>query len=181
MKFAEFILSYLRSGLYSFGASANEVLHEQLVMKRRYLTDAEYLHLMSLGALVPGPFHVNLVIATGYHIAGFRGALGAAGAFILPGFSLAVAAITSLQVLLATGLPAQFSRVTSGMLAAVAGLVLSVVIKLARKNLTSVVEKILAIGIASALFYWHLPFFAVILAGGWIFLLLALCRLRKER
>ncbi|MFZ5627735.1 MAG: chromate transporter [Spirochaetota bacterium] len=181
MRLRDLAASYLKSGIYSFGASANEVLHEQLVEKRRYLSDEEYMQLMSLGALVPGPFHVNLVIATGYNIAGKRGALLAIGAFIFPGFVLAVAVITSLQAVFATGLGTEFHRIGAGMLAAVAGLVLSVTLKLARKNLVSTRDKVLTLAIAGLLFFTRLPFIAVILTAGTAFLLAAMIRAWRHR
>lgn len=181
MKIRELAAPYLRSGLYSFGASANEVLHEQLVEKRAYLTDAEYIRMMSLGALVPGPFHVNLVIATGYAIGGVRGALVAVGSFIIPGFLIAASLIIALETIPAAEWVTKFPGIASGMLAAVAGLVISVVLKLARKNMLSATHKILTIAISCLVFYFHLPFITVIIATGITFLLIALAEKWRRR
>jgi len=179
MKLSELIIAYLKSGLYSFSASANAVLHEELVEKRAYLTEEEYLRMMSVGALIPGPFHVNLVIATGYGIGGVKGALLAVGAFILPGFLVAVCTVIALHHIPEIGTMVNKSGVATGMLAAVAGLILSVVVKLLHKQVHSLSETVAALMLCGTLLWQRVPFPLVILTTGASFLIVALMLRRR--
>jgi len=166
MNWLRFTGSYLRAGLYSFNAAASEVLLEQLVEKRAYLSSEDFARLMSLSTLAPGPFHINLVIATARHIGGFPGVFWGLGAFIFPGFVLAAVAAHFLQNKAVQDFLAAHPGITIGMTASVCGLILSALTKLARTTLSWPVLVVPVVGLAALLYFFRIPFAAAVLLAG---------------
>lgn len=157
---------YFRAGLYSFSAGASEVLHRHLVERLSVLSNADFSALLSLATLSPGPFHVNLVIATAYRLSGFGGALLATLFFILPGFMMAVLVAHFLANESVHGYLSRHPGIAAGMTASVAGLVLSVVSKLQKGALP---HRIWLLPLAAALFalyFFKIPLAAAVIGGG---------------
>src|SRR6187397_2661342 len=77
---------FLRLGLTAFGGPAAHIamLEDEVVRRRRWLTHAEFLDLLGLTNLIPGPNSTEMAIHVGQQRAGFRGLLVAGTAFILP-------------------------------------------------------------------------------------------------
>ena len=48
--------------------------HRVLVERRRWLTEQEFVDLLALGQLLPGPNVLNLTVMVGYRFAGWTGA-----------------------------------------------------------------------------------------------------------
>jgi chromate transporter len=53
-----------------------------LVDRHRWLTEQEFVELLALGQLLPGPPIVNLTVMVGYRFAGWTGAASAAAGFL---------------------------------------------------------------------------------------------------
>src|SRR6266545_3005962 len=77
---------FLRLGLTTFGGPAAHVavLRDEVVRRRGWLTDAEFLHLLAVSNLVPGPTSTELAFHVGHRRAGWPGFAVAGAAFILP-------------------------------------------------------------------------------------------------
>jgi chromate transporter len=77
---------FLRLGVTAFGGPAAHVglVHAEVVQRRRWLGEQEFLDLVGLTSLLPGPNSTELVIAVGRRRAGWRGLVVAGLAFILP-------------------------------------------------------------------------------------------------
>ncbi len=166
VKLAELVPVFLRIGVYSFNAGASEALLGQIVEKKGWIDHAAFAKLMSIAALIPGPFHVNLAIAAGLHLAGWRGAVLAVTAFILPGFLCAIGIVCALsneQVYLSLQ---KNPGVVSGLLAAVAGLILSAIVRLGRRIRATFWSWLAFPAIAALLLVFHLPFALVLGISG---------------
>jgi chromate transporter len=93
--------SYLRYflglGTWGFGGPIATVgyMQRDLVEKRKWLAEGDFLNGVALGQAMPGPLAAQVVMWVGFLQQGSIGALATAGAFILPSFALvlAVAAI----------------------------------------------------------------------------------------
>ncbi len=85
---------FLRLGATAFGGPAAHValMRDEAVARRGWLTDEEFLDLVSACNLIPGPNSTELAIHIGYHAAGWRGLFAAGVCFILPA-TLIVSAI----------------------------------------------------------------------------------------
>lgn len=107
-------------GLTSLGQGRVGYFHEELVRKRGWLTDAEFLEGASIGQVLPGPNVTNLSVYFGQRFAGAMGALVATIAILVPGAVM----ILVLGVLYFQGLPTDITGpVGRGVGAAAVGLV----------------------------------------------------------
>ncbi|MFO0877320.1 MAG: chromate efflux transporter [Gemmataceae bacterium] len=77
---------FLRLGLISFGGPAAHIalMREEFVRQRGWLSDGEFVDLISAANLIPGPNSTEVAIHVGYRVAGWRGLLVAGVCFILP-------------------------------------------------------------------------------------------------
>lgn len=77
---------FLRMGLTAFGGPAAHIaiMHDEVVTRRKWLTDQEFLDLNGATNLIPGPNSTEMAIHIGYVRAGWRGLIVAGAAFILP-------------------------------------------------------------------------------------------------
>jgi chromate transporter len=86
LNLAELARFFLWLGAVSFGGPVVHLalLEEHLVRARRWLTADEFLELLGLTNLIPGPNSTEMAMAIGYKRAGFPGLLVAGLCFILP-------------------------------------------------------------------------------------------------
>jgi chromate transporter len=84
---------FLRLGATAFGGPAAHVamMNEELVRKRRWLTEDEFLGLVGVTQMLPGPNSTELAIYIGYRRAGWKGLILAGTAFILPAVLMVLA------------------------------------------------------------------------------------------
>ncbi len=84
---AEATRLWLKIGLISFGGPAGQIaiLHEELVDRRRWISERSFLTALNFCMLLPGPEAQQLATYLGLKLHGLRGALIAGGLFILPG------------------------------------------------------------------------------------------------
>lgn len=151
-------------GAVGFGGPAGQVaiLHRELVERRRWLDEDEFLAALRLCMLLPGPEAQQLATYAGWRRGGIRGGLLAGTLFVLPGAVL----VTALAWLHAAGgswplVAAAFK----GTKPAVVALVALAAWRIGRKSLTSPgAVAILAAAIAALV--WGAPFPAVVLAAG---------------
>ena len=82
---------FLRLGLTAFGGPAAHIamMEDEVVRRKRWLTQAEFLDLIGITNLIPGPNSTELAIHIGQRRAGFRGLLLAGAAFVLPAAAMA--------------------------------------------------------------------------------------------
>ena len=172
--------AYLRVGAYALNAAASEVLLEQVVEKRRWIAVDEFGRLMSLATLIPGPYHVNLVILTGYALGGFYAGLVAVAAFILPGFMLAWIAANVLSLEVVQRWLQDHAGITTCMLAAASGLVLCIIVKLGQRTLPGRAHWALVFALAALLWTFRLPFALAIVGGGAVGLVIAVWKRRRQ-
>ena len=74
-------LTFSRITLSSFGAVAFWA-RRVLVERQRWLTEQEFVDLLALGQLLPGPNVLNLTVMVGYRFAGWVGAGAAVAGFL---------------------------------------------------------------------------------------------------
>lgn len=76
----------LKLGLTAFGGPAAHIamLREEVVVRRRWLSEQYFLDLIGATNLIPGPNSTEMVIHCGYLRAGWRGLIAAGTLFITP-------------------------------------------------------------------------------------------------
>ena len=90
---------FLKLGTTAFGGPAAHIalMETEVVRRRQWLTHAEFLDLLGLANLIPGPSSTELAIFIGHRRAGWRGLLLAGLCFILPA-ALIVTALAAAYV-----------------------------------------------------------------------------------
>ena len=77
---------FLRLGITAFGGPAAHIamMRAEVVERRKWLSDREFLDLLAATNLIPGPNSTEMAIHLGYRRAGTAGLLVAGACFILP-------------------------------------------------------------------------------------------------
>lgn len=77
---------FLKIGCLSFGGgyATLPLLQEQIVLKHHWLTMKEFIHLITISQMTPGPIAINGATFIGQRLAGWQGALFATIGCILP-------------------------------------------------------------------------------------------------
>jgi len=71
----EVIRLFLRLGFTAFGGPAAHIamMHDEVVVRRRWLEEQHFLDLVGVTNLIPGPNSTEMAIHIGYNRAGWRG------------------------------------------------------------------------------------------------------------
>jgi chromate transporter len=77
---------FLRLGFTAFGGPAVHIamMRDEAVRRRRWLSEQEFLDLLGVANLIPGPTSTEMAIYLGYRQAGVTGLVAGGVAFILP-------------------------------------------------------------------------------------------------
>src|SRR6476661_2516574 len=81
---------WLKLGCISFGGPAGQIaiMHDELVERRKWITERRFLHALSFCMALPGPEAQQLASYIGYLLYGVRGAITSGGLFVAPSFVL---------------------------------------------------------------------------------------------
>lgn len=161
---------FLRLGLTAFGGPAAHIamFHDEVVTRRRWLSDAEFLDLMAAANLIPGPNSTEMAIHLGYLRAGWAGLLVGGAAFILPAF-LIVLALAAVYARYGATPTAQ--ALLYGIQPVVIAIILQAIVGLGRKALRQPLPIAVAVG-AFALYFVNVHEL-LLLAGGGLAVMLA--------
>lgn len=82
----EVIGLFLKLGFTAFGGPAAHVglMHDEVVIRRRWITDQHFLDLLGATNLIPGPNSTEMAIHIGFTRAGWAGLLAGGFCFVLP-------------------------------------------------------------------------------------------------
>lgn len=158
---------WLKLGCISFGGPAGQValMHRELVDRRRWISESRFLHALNYCLLLPGPEAQQLATYIGWLFHGIPGGIVAGGLFILPSLLLLVL-LSGLYV--AFGEQPLIAAALNGAKLAVVAIVVSALIKLARRSLRNWLSWSLAILSFLSLSWLELPFPTVILFAGFV-------------
>ena len=92
-RLSELAVVFLRLGILGFGGPAAHIamMRDEVVRRRRWMTDQMFLDLVGATNLIPGPNSKEMAIHIGYARAGWRGLLVAGGCFIVPAMVIVIA------------------------------------------------------------------------------------------
>ena len=150
-------------GFISFGGPAGQIalMHEEVVERRQWLDEDEYLQALNLCHLLPGPEAQQLAAWIGWRLHGVAGGLLAGLLFLIPG-AFVMLGLSALYVM-AMGVD-WLQGLFFGIKAAVLAIVVQALIRIAGKALTTPAKRGLAVIAFVALFVLHIPF-PLLIAG----------------
>lgn len=136
---------FVRLGVIGFGGPAAHIamMRDEVVRRRAWLDDTEFLELVGATNLIPGPNSTELAIHLGHRRAGFRGLLVAGLCFIAP----AVLIVGTLAWLYQEhGTDPAVVDLRYGVLPVIVAIVAHAVVGLGRSGVRSVVDALIAVG-----------------------------------
>ncbi|RFC44737.1 MAG: chromate transporter [Verrucomicrobia bacterium] len=155
---------WLKLGLVSFGGPAAQIsiMHQELVEKKRWISEDRFLFALNYCMLLPGPEAQQLATYLGWLLHKTTGGLVAGTLFVLPGAVL-LWALSWTYVL--AGHQSWVGRVFYGLKPAVLAIVLCAVLRLGSKALKNKWMTGLAGAAFVAIYFLKVPFPFVILAA----------------
>ena len=163
--FRDLIRAFARIGCLSFGGPAGQIalMHRELVDERQWVSEGDFLHALNFCHLLPGPEAQQLATWIGWRLHGTRGGLAAGLLFVIPG-ALVILALSILYAL-AAGL-GWFAALFLGVKAAVLGIVVQALLRIARRALDTRFKQALALAAFAGLFLLDLPFPLIVIGAG---------------
>ncbi len=157
--------AFLKIGTFAFGGvySMLSFFERELVEKRKWLTSEEYLESVAIGQMTPGPPIVNTGICIGYKLRKVKGALAST---VGQAFTGTVLAIVLAVFYVRMGDNAVLRSVMKGVGAAVVGLLVSVIYRMAARTLTGYKTRLFAAAAFIALAVFKLNPIGLIIASG---------------
>ena len=141
----------------SFGGPAGQiaVMHDEIVVRRRWIGEQRFLHALNYCMLLPGPEAQQLATYLGWLLRGPRGGLFAGALFILPGF----VSIMALSILFASygdisWVEGMFFGISAAVIAVVANAVKRIGGRVIKNKVMFCVSAAAFVGI----FFFELPF-----------------------
>jgi len=171
----EIAKTFLHIGLVSYSLAALGEAKKDLVEKKNWLTDEQYLKGVALSQLLPGAPTVNLNSYIGYFLRGFPGSLIGCITFVLPCF-IEMVILTHLY-LNYNDIP-MISSLFRGIGALVVGLVLNTIINLWKSGVNSVQLSVLAVGGFVMVYILSVSIVPLLLVAGGVSLLFAILTAR---
>ena len=150
-------------GCISFGGPAGQIalMHEELVVRRRWISEKRYLHALHYCMLLPGPEAQQLATYTGWLMHGTRGGIAAGALFVLPSLVLLIVLSWAYTV---WGQHPWGQALLWGLKPAVTALVLQAAHRMAKRALTNRwLWALAALSFVGTL--WGLPFPVIILGA----------------
>ena len=165
--FREALRFWLKLGFISFGGPAGQIaiLHGELVEKRRWISEARFLHALNYCMLLPGPEATQLATYIGWLLHRTWGGLAAGILFVLPsavilwGLSLAYVSYGNLGWVAA---------IFAGLNPAVFAIVAAAVLRIGRRALKNELMWALAGAAFVAIYFFRVPFPIIVFGAGCI-------------
>jgi chromate transporter len=163
--FAEAFKFWLKLGFISFGGPTGQIaiMQTELVEKKKWVSQSRFLHALNFCMLLPGPEAQQLAIYIGWLLHKTWGGIVAGAFFVIPsifilwGLSFIYAAFGNIPWIAA---------IFYGLKPAVTAIVLTAVIRIGGKALKNPVMWTLAALAFIAIYFFMVPFPAIILSAG---------------
>lgn len=163
--FAEAIRFWLRLGFISFGGPTGQIaiMHAELVERRRWISEARFLHALNYCMLLPGPEAQQLATYIGWLLHRTWGGVVAGTLFVLPSALL----LWLLSYIYVTcGDVPWIAAIFYGLKPAVVAIVAAAVIRIGRRALKNPVMWAIAAAAFGAIYFLKAPFPLIIISAG---------------
>jgi chromate transporter len=163
--FWEALRYWLKLGCISFGGPAGQiaVMHQDLVERRRWISERRFLHALNYCMMLPGPEAQQLATYIGWLMHGVKGGIAAGALFVLPSLVLLIALS---WIYVRFGQVPAVAGVLYGIKPAVTAIVLFAAWRIGSRTLKN--PWLIAIAVAAflAVFVLHVPFPYIVLTAG---------------
>ena len=163
--FSEALRFWLKLGFISFGGPTGQiaVMHAELVEKKKWISEARFLHALNYCMLLPGPEAQQLAIYVGWLLHKTWGGIVAGALFVIPSIFI----LWGLSyIYVALGNLPWIAAIFYGLKPAVLAIVAAAVIRIGSRALKNEVMWTLAAAAFIAIFFFHAPFPLIIISAG---------------
>jgi len=162
---AEAFRFWLKLGFISFGGPAGQIaiMHQELVERRRWISEQRYLHALNYCMVLPGPEAQQLATYIGWLMHRTLGGIVAGGLFVLPSLLIL---ISLAGIYMAFGELPAIAGLFYGIKPAVTALVLHAVHRIGSRALKNPVLWCIAAAAFIAIFALKTPFPLIVLGAG---------------
>lgn len=165
ISFSKAFWFWLKLGFISFGGPAGQIaiMHQELVERRRWISERRFLHALNYCMLLPGPEAQQLATYIGWLMHRTLGGVVAGGLFVLP--SLLILIVLS-WIYVAFGNLPLVTGILYGIKPAVTAIVLFAAYRIGSRALKNGVLWAIAAAAFIAIFVFQIPFPWIILGAG---------------
>jgi chromate transporter len=165
--FGEAFLFWLKLGFISFGGPTGQiaVMHAELVEKKKWISEARFLHALNYCMLLPGPEAQQLATYVGWLLHKTWGGIVAGAFFVIP--SIIILWGLSYIYLTFGNLP-WIAAIFYGLKPAVLAIVAAAVIRIGSRALKNEVMWMVAATAFIAIYFSHVPFPLIIISAALI-------------
>jgi len=158
------VVYWLKLGFISFGGPAGQIsmMHQELVEKRRWISEHRFLHALNYTMVLPGPEAQQLATYIGWLMHGVRGGIAAGVLFVLPSLFILMALTWTY---LAYGQVPAVAGVLYGIKPAVTAIVVFAAYRIGSRALKNNTLRGMAVLAFIAIFAFDIPFPAIVLAA----------------
>jgi len=162
--FREAFAYWLRLGFISFGGPAGQIaiMHQELVERRRWISESRFLHALNYCMLLPGPEAQQLATYIGWLMHGVKGGITAGALFVLPSLFILIALS---WIYMTFGNVPVVAGVLYGIKPAVTAIVLFAAWRIGSRALKAGVLWAIAAAAFAAIFFFDLPFPLIVLGA----------------
>lgn len=163
--FWQAFMYWLKLGFISFGGPAGQIsmMHQELVERRRWISEHRFLHGLNYCMMLPGPEAQQLATYIGWLMHGVKGGIAAGVLFVLPSLFILVALT---WIYLAFGNLPVVAGILYGIKPAVTAIVVFAAYRIGSRALKNGVLWTIAAMAFIAIFAFNLPFPLIVLAAG---------------
>jgi len=165
VSFGEAFIYWLKLGFISFGGPAGQIsmMHQELVEKRRWISEHRFLHALNYTMVLPGPEAQQLATYIGWLMHGVRGGIMAGVLFVLPSLFILIGLT---WIYLAFGDVPAVEGILYGIKPAVTAIVVFAAYRIGSRALPNNVLRALAVLAFIAIFAFDIPFPYIVLMAG---------------
>lgn len=178
-RLAEVAWLFLKLGLTAFGGPAAHIgmMHAEIVKRRKWLDDQQFLDLLGATNLIPGPNSTEMAIHIGYLRAGGLGLVVGGACFILPAMLIVMALAWGYVKF---GSTPQVGWLLYGVKPVVIAIIVNALWNLGRKAVKNSLVAVVGLAVL-ALFFFGVNEIVLLFAGGLVVMVAQnLQRLRKQ-
>ena len=155
---------WVRLGLINFGGPAGQIaiMHRELVEKRRWVSEGQYLRTLNFCMLLPGPEAQQVATYIGWRLHGTLGGIVAGSFFVIP--SIFVLWLLSYLAAAHSDVPA-ITGLLYGVQPVVIAIVVEAVLRIGKRTLNHGILVVFAVLAFVALYFLSVPFPLVVVAA----------------
>jgi chromate transporter len=164
VSFGEAFRFWLKLGFISFGGPAGQiaVMQSELVDKRKWIDQDDFLHALNYCMILPGPEAQQLATYIGWRLHGIKGGIVAGAFFVIP--SIFFLLILS-YIYAAYGNLPEVSAIFDGFKAVVVAIVVEAVFKIAKKAFKTWWHIVISVLAFVSIYFFHVPFPLIVLGA----------------